>query len=501
MAEKLEHAFDAIRDEWWNIAHRLSVKDISAELGHAASCNSSVSDFGTMLAWTYLFKGWDKADENVLMVCDDPWLFRHFRSLGGRTLIAAPGRWFAEQQFTLRGIAARTRYALQALSARIYLARDAENCPRDSPAIVSYGHPASTADGKDAYFGDLLSWSPKLSRLLHTDCNVERAAALGLGGRTFSLQAWGSIWFTFTLPFQMWHMTLQIEGEPMWWLMHRAAVLENGTGQAAAIAWQNHCQERWLKIQRPSIVLWPWENHGWEQALVRSAKPLGVGTAGYQHTVVGRRHWVHAVASNRDGIEGLPDRIICNGPVWENALSEYGIPRDRMEVGGALRFSSPKLLTRDKAGPIFVALPFTHSIAHQLVAAIEIVAGKNQFRFIVRDHPMNPYPLPVSPGIERADRSLAEAGGIAAVLYAATTVGLEAIIGGLPVVRFVPEGNVSVDVIPESLGVPVAVARNLSDRLSEVIGVEIDVPSAGEFFRQPNKPYWEDLISTRRSNF
>lgn len=500
LAEKLEQAFDAIKEEWWDHAHRLNVTDSSASLSHAASCNSSVSDFGAMLAWTHLYFDWNQSSDVVLVVCDDPWMFRHFASLGGQCLVAAPRFRWAEWRLALRGFAARARYALAVIGAHVRFRQDIRNCPQNMPAIVSYGHPASTADGKDAYFGDLMTWSPGLIRMLHTDCSVKRSAKLCAGQSTFSLHAWGSIWFALTLPFRMWRASARPKNEPFWWLIHRATVLEGGTGQAASIAWQVHCQGRWMAAQRPTLALWPWENHGWEQALVRSAHVFGIRTAGYQHTVVGRRHWVHAVDSNRDGSDSLPDRIICNGPIWTEALAEYGIPRTRMEVGGTLRFSDSKPLVRDPQGPIFVALPFAHVIAHQMVRAIESIASKGGFRFIVRDHPMNPYSLPKSPGVKRAEQSLSDSGGVAAVLYAATTVGLEALIGGLPVVRFIPEGNASVDVMPETLDIPAAATHNLTERLDDAVTSEIDSPPLEEFFCPPDKIYWRQLTSNERTN-
>jgi hypothetical protein len=499
LAKTLEDAYDAIREEWWGLAHRLNVCDSSAELSQVASCNSSVSDFGAMLAWTQLYLNWDQAGKIVLVVCDDPWLFRHFLTLGGTVHGAVPKRWGLEIRLAIRGFAARVRYALKVMAARTYLRCDVQLCPKDSLSIVSYGHPASSPGGKDAYFGDLMSWTPHLVRMLHTDCTVRRAVALSAAGRTFSLHAWGSLWFALTVPFRVWRMTIKKKKEPMWWLIHRAAVLERGTGQSASIAWQNHCQSRWLKAQKPHFIMWPWENHGWERALVRAANIAGVKSAGYQHTVVGRRHWVHALTSNRDGLKSLPDRIICNGPIWVDALANYGIPYERMEIGGTLRFSSPKPLKRDPKGPIFVALPFAHAIAEQMMNEVERMANKGDFRFIVRDHPMNPYPLRQSPGINRAEKPLPDVGGIAAVIYAATTVGLEALIGGLPVVRFVPEGNASVDVIPESLDVPAAAAQHLNESLCTVVEAELNTPTSDEFFRSPDKAYWKQLLSTERS--
>ena len=70
----LEEAFDAIRDQWWVLGKTLGATP-SAELAHAPTCASYGSDLGIMLAWTHLAD--TISADGVLMVCDDPWLFRH----------------------------------------------------------------------------------------------------------------------------------------------------------------------------------------------------------------------------------------------------------------------------------------------------------------------------------------------------------------------------------------------------------------------------------------
>ena len=55
------------------------------------------------------------------------------------------------------------------------------------------------------------------------------------------------------------------------------------------------------------------------------------------------------------------------------------------------------------------------------------------------------------------------------VIYAASTVGLEAVIAGIPVIRFVPSGSPSVDVIPETLAVMASTRDFLGERIREII--------------------------------
>ena len=106
----LEEAFDSIRDEWWALGKTLSTTP-SAELAHAPTCTSYGSDLGIMLAWTRLADDLGDGTDDVLIVCDDPWLFRH---LAGRPGIVAgrfPALWPERIGHALRGIAARGRLA------------------------------------------------------------------------------------------------------------------------------------------------------------------------------------------------------------------------------------------------------------------------------------------------------------------------------------------------------------------------------------------------------
>ncbi len=478
---KLERAFDTEGRVWWEIATNFGLESNTAELSHTATCNSNVSDFGAMLAWTAIILDWHRADTVTIVVCDDPWLRRHFAET--LKLPVPPGQSLHLREWILlvRGYLVRVSYAVSAFFASIRLRGHRKSPQYGNNAIITYGHRASTANGFDAYFGDLLDWNPKIMRLLHVDTNVGRAHELATKGRALSLHAWGSPLVALGLAFKRWRPLVRPRFAANYWLIRRAAALEAGTGTAAAIAWQIHCQERCLADLRPGLVLWPWENHSWERALVRRAKLLSVFTIGYQHTVVGRRHWVHAV-TNSDGEASLPDQVICSGLAWKVALETYGVPSDRLMIGGALRFSQGPRLRLDPSGPVFVALPFVHEICKQMIAAIELIARKEQMNFVVGEHPMNPFAFIPTSRIQRSENRLTGRNGFSAVLYTATTMGLEAMISGLPVVRFVPERVVSVDIIPEPLQVPAADASDLERALRIAISSEPVELEADDFF-------------------
>lgn len=477
-------AFDGIRSEWKMLAVRL-LDAPSASLAHAPAMAPNASDLGLMLAWRRLVSDFATRAERIAVVCDDPWLFRALAADGIRAG-APPALFFEEFRLALRGFLARTMVALRMARAALSLGRQRSRFPKDARVLLVYGHPASTTDGLDGYFGPLLRELPELVRMLHVDCGLARARALMADGRTFSLHAWGCLGALLCLPFARWRPSpSQMEGAHGW-LVRRAAAIEGGTGQGAAIRWQQICQRAWLNIARPTVVAWPWENHAWERDFVRAARKASVATVGYQHATVGRREWNHALGP--DGAASLPDTILCSGEISRKKLAMLGIPEDRLTIGGALRAPDIRPLARDPAGAVFVALPSDSAIAGQMMAAVENSAANGE-RFVVRDHPMTPFTFAEKSNIRRASGPLGAEKRIRAALYCATTVGLEAVLGGMPTVRFLPAGRVDNDVLPDGLDIPSATAETLSAVLADVAPLTAPPPVA-TVFAPPDLALW-----------
>lgn len=448
----LEDSFDRQAEQWWTIGRALSRTE-SAGLAHTPACVANASDFGQMLAWSALVQRWASESRTVLVVCGDPWLFRHLRSFPGVTAGRSPPLWPDAIRLWLRGRAARWRVAVRLAAAALAPRTSCRNGPAGRATILVYGHPASTGDGYDGYFGTLMGEQPAVRRMLHTDCPPDGARKLAGDGRTASLHGYGNPLFALTLGFARWRPTAAQRRGPHGWLVRRAAAREGGTGQAATIRWQLHCQRRWLKRCRPAVVAWPWENHAWERDLVRAARRLGIRTIGYQHSVIGRQMLNYAPRSNPDGLDSLPDRIFCTGPATRRQLAGWSVPEDRLEVAGAYRFVDRPVPARDDRAPVFVALPFDGATAAEMVGAARR-ASRNGLRFVIKDHPMTGFAFDDSPGVTRTDLPLEKQPSVSAVVYAATTVGLEAAIGGLPTFRFRPRGRIALDILPAGFVLP-----------------------------------------------
>ena len=491
VAEQLEKAFEETANDWLDLARRMSEKR-QGQPSHVPTCATNVSDFGEMLAWGRVCMLNAGVLGTTLIICDDPWLFRHIAN----TVPAAAGKYpkFGLKQLKLRtrGFAARAAYAFRAATDSLLLKSHRRDTKNGGSWLLVYGHPRSDATGVDGYFGELPKRLTHLSRALHVDCARERAVTLKGDGRTLSLRAWGDVFSACSLLFCRWRPAAQFKTGPYGWLIQRAAILEGGTAQAAAITWQIHCQQAWLAAVSPRIVAWPWENHAWERVLTKQAKNVGTATLGYQHSVIGRHMLNYEPRSMPDGAAGLPDTILCTGPSTHEQLLAWNVPNDKVCVGGALRYPDPSCPQYHPDAPVFVALPFDKVIAAEILAAVQEAATPDR-QFFVRDHPMTPFPLQSKGTVQRASGALETLPAVSSVIYAATTVGLEALAGGLPTLRFRSRSKLSVDILPPGLSAPTTEHESLAADL-DAARPPPRVADRSHVFAAPNIGLWTSRL-------
>lgn len=460
---RLEVAFEAARDDWWSLARTLQ-EDPTGDLSHAASCHSYASDFGVMLAWVNLTRHLAGEPENTLVVCDDPFLFREIAA-GSGVAAGRPPRLLPQVMgLRVRGALARAKAVASTIGAWWVCRRDRHAVAATEHALVVYGHPDSNGAGRDAYFGDLMTTIGTAGRFIHVDCPPSRARALMADGRTASLHAWGSPVSALSLFAVRWRPRRARYRGRHGWLVRRAAEREGSGGAAALTRWQTSCQAAWLNDVRPRVVAWPWENHPWERHLVHAARAAGIATVGYQHTVVGRHLYSYSPHANRDGLAGLPDNILSTGPSYRDQLMKLGVAAERVSIGGTFRLAADVKACPRAGAPIFVALSNDHAIARQMIAAIHC-ARRADRTFLVKEHPMYPIAFEESPDIHRTVAPLQSFDALSAVIYSTGAVGLEALLAGLPTFRFLPEGRIAMNVLPEGIEATVVDAVTLGDAL------------------------------------
>ena len=479
LAWRLEETFNGIRDAWWALGKKLGASP-TGHLSHAATAAAYNCDLGLMMAWARMAEAVARETETTLIVCDDPWMFRHLADLPGVAAGRAPSLWVPRLRWALRGFLARSRVALRVALSALRLRPGRNLFGVGDSVLLVYGHPQSRTDGFDAYFGTMMAEMPFLRRLLHTDCPAGRAKGLGADGRTASLHAWGNPFFAAALVTTRWRLNRSDEDTEWAWLVRRAAAKENSGGAPAMNRWQMHCQERWLADVKPARVVWPWENHPWERAFCRAAKRHGVVALGYQHTVIGPHQFKFSPATNPDGLDSIPHRIICNGPAYRDQLERWGIPAERLDIGGAFRIARFAAKHFDPDGPVFVALSSNPGITAQMMEAVD-KARVDGRRFAVKEHPMYPRDVTESDHVRRTDRTSPEHPGISAVFYGTGTSGLEGLLAGVPTFRLLPSDDIAIDIMPEGVSAtPVTV---------DSLGGALDARP------EPPRVRWESIFS------
>lgn len=491
LAERLERAFDAIRDDWQHIAHGLRRLD-GPGLAVMTTAAANISDFGLMLAWWRLAGELAREDGDVLLLCDDALIYRALACIPGISAGPTPGMLRPVVRSLMRGIAARVAVALRCLRARLVLS-GLKAVPSGGNWILVYGHPASNADGRDAYFGDLMQRHDGLRRALHTDCDIATTKRLGKDGRSHALHAWGSLVEASKAPFRWWRPSTAHLDTGLRWLVRRAALNENAGGAIAMNGWQRHCQGRWLADVKPALVAWPWENHGWERHFVPAARGAGTRTAGYQHTVVGRHQFNFAAASNLDPEAETPDVICCNSPRYLDQLRRWCRPGQELRLAGSFRIRRIDRNALDTDGPVYVALcPFA-PIAAQMIASLEALADSG-LEFVVKDHPLYPFDFRESAHLKRTGLTIPDFPGMRAVIYSTGATGLEGLLSGVPTLRYLPDDRVAPDTLPEGIPVTTVTAESLGAALRN-----LPAPAAigyDDIFAEVDYSLWDALFST-----
>ncbi|MEE2722152.1 MAG: hypothetical protein VYB45_10120 [Pseudomonadota bacterium] len=494
LGANLEKTFDEIAEVWMEIGRALSAEP-TGDLSHTAACVPNLSDFGFMMAWSRIAAAWAKETRSVLLVTDDPWLFRHLAKLEGIEAGRMPRLYAAEAKLALRGFVARIAAALRFAKSAISLRAQRKNIPRKESVILVYAHPESSAEGVDGYFGDLMLRMPGLGRVLHVDCPAGRARKLSGHGTTASLHAWGSAVDALGAIFARWRPARRWREHPEAWLVRRAACREGGTATGAAIRWQQSCQRRWLSVARPNTVTWPWENHAWERDFVRSCRAKGITTIGYQHSVVGNQMLNYAPISNPDGLQSIPDKVLCTGNATATRLTTWGLPEERVSVGGAWRAVGGEMPVFDRQAPVLMALPFDARISAEMIAAANAVHGR---KILVKSHPMTPYWFADTTNVRNTNRRLGEHDALSAVVYAASTVGLEAVLAGIPTYRFRPQTCLAIDVLPDGVHVDLVDRDSLAEALDDP--QPSPAPDRAGIFAPVEPGKWQKLLERKGPN-
>lgn len=204
---------------------------------------------------------------------------------------------------------------------------------------------------------------------------------------------------------------------------------------------------------RPSHLIYPFENKSLEKMLLlglRRSCP-GIRVSGYQHTSVTPRHTTFLFARGEASLTPLPDRIVTVGAITRNYLEANGnYPPGIFRTGCALRQArheaAPAAYRSGGTPKILLALS---SSTTELIRAVQFFralrALTGAFELGIRPHPE--FPLARLPR-ELADWARGNARDFSGTrladniawcdltAYVSSTVALETLMAGKPVVNF-----------------------------------------------------------------
>lgn len=198
-----------------------------------------------------------------------------------------------------------------------------------------------------------------------------------------------------------------------------------------------------------SRIIYPFENKALEKCLLTGlAGSTAVKTTGYQHSSITKRHYAMQLVAGEFVNTPMPDRIITVGEVTRHWLLEHGFPESKVRPGCSLRHKLDFSSNARKAGELPRILFALSSSRYELESTVAFMKTlkerRSDWELGLRCHPNFPSSLLdehdrawLKTGItEFTGSSLADNLEWADVLgYVSSTVALEALASGLPVIR------------------------------------------------------------------
>lgn len=248
-------------------------------------------------------------------------------------------------------------------------------------------------------------------------------------------------------------------------LLFREMKFQQGFNRGPMTA--NLCYPLLRRLRQKGITIdafiYPFENNVPEKTFILACRKHypDATISAYQHTVWFRDQLGMILAENESEHHPLADRIICSGPIYPEILQRAGFPREIIESGPSLRFSS----VFDRSGAngggmerpnLLLPLNYSDDQACELIHKVSLARHDMPDRTIyIRKHPvLDETALQrFLTGIKMTDYREADGGSIRdwlvntdiVITTGATVVILEAAIMGIPVIRVVPDNDFILD--------------------------------------------------------
>ena len=210
---------------------------------------------------------------------------------------------------------------------------------------------------------------------------------------------------------------------------------------------------RLLETVKVQTFLLTYENNPWEKMCMMAIRELSPRTEiiGYQHTIVPQASANAFISRNEADVIPLPDRILTVGRIPKEMMERYGsYERGKIEPACGLRFeylfSLPESERRNR-GHILLAADGIYEAYKLVNYVIGKLNGKMNYQVLIRTHPALPFELfedKLTHPLKDLQNFTLSQGALLKddlewadlIIYWGSTVSLEAISMGKPVIRY-----------------------------------------------------------------
>lgn len=205
-----------------------------------------------------------------------------------------------------------------------------------------------------------------------------------------------------------------------------------------------------------------YENNPWEKICILSLREYSPSTKiiGYQHAVISRASANMYISKEEIPFIPMPDKVVTAGDITKNILEKYGsYPKDMIKSSCALRHEYIyKLKRKDftKNRKILVALEGVYECYQLVDFVFNALSNSKDFQVIIRTHPARPFDrirkdlcfdidLHKNFSVSNQRSLKDDLEEVDILIYWGSTVSLEALMMGIPVIHVSLDDIVKVD--------------------------------------------------------
>ncbi|MCR4290324.1 MAG: hypothetical protein NUV86_08720, partial [Candidatus Scalindua sp.] len=205
-----------------------------------------------------------------------------------------------------------------------------------------------------------------------------------------------------------------------------------------------------------------YENNPWEKICILSLSEYSSSTKimGYQHAVISRASANMYVSKDEMPFIPMPDKVLTTGDITKSMLEKYGsYPKNSIKSSCALRHEYIyKLKRKDftRSCKILVALEGVYECYKLVNFVFNALSGTNDFQVIIRTHPARPFnkikndlcfdiDSHTNFSVSTQKTLKEDLSEVDILIYWGSTVAMEALMMGIPVIHVSLDDIVAVD--------------------------------------------------------